>query len=305
MEIITYPELESKNELFALMEQALWWPLNPTEFEKVIKVDPRLQDSPIGFAATENHRLIGFVGVMNLATRTLDGSKEKAGGIWGVATHPAYTRKGIATVLMQKAHQQFQEKRFRFSFLNTGRTNIAYRFYQKLGYREILVYPSAYKLVKKPKKPAGKAEKKTKPDWNRILEIHQQATKNRTGLVIRNLQYMKTFGISKTIQPQKTIQTEKGYVLLKEDEGNLRVKEINVLTREETSELLKRIEEKATKTIIDRAVLNSQTLNVYQSRGYVVLKESYEVLMTKPLTKTATFQEVYGDKFYLSSADSF
>lgn len=305
MKIITYPELEQKNELFALMEQALWWPLNTAEFEKVIKADPRLRDSPVGFAATENQRLIGFVGVMNLATRTLNGSEENAGGIWGVATHPAHSRKGIATTLMQKAYQHFREKGYRFSFLNAERTGIAYRFYQKLGYRESLVYPSAYKLVKRPKKQAEKPDKKIKPDWNKILEIHQQATKNRTGLVIRNLEYMKTLGIRKTIHPEKTIQTERGYALLKEDEGNLRIKEINSLTLEETNKLLRKIEEKATKTIIARAVLNSQTLNVYQSRDYVVLKESYEVLMAKPLTKTTTFQEVYGDKFYLSSADSF
>jgi predicted acetyltransferase len=303
MKIITYPEIERKGELFALMVQALWWPLNPTEFEKTIKVDPRLQNSPIGFAATENQHLIGFVGVMNLATRTLDGSEENAGGIWGVATYPAHARKGIATTLMRKAHQHFREKSYRFSFLNTGKTGIAYRFYNKLGYQEVLAYPSACKLAEKPKKATIK--EKTKPDWSKILEIHQQATRDRTGLVPRNLQYMKTLITNKTIQPEKTIQTEKGYALLKEDEGNLHVKEINALTIEEISKLIKKIEEKATKTIIDRVVLDNQILNLYKSRGYVTLKESYEILMANPLTKTAVFQEIYGDKFYLTNADSF
>lgn len=70
-------------------------------------------------------------------------------------------------------------------------------------------------------------------------------------------------GISKIIQPDKTTQTEKGYALLKEDEGNVAVKEVIALTKEETSKLIGKIEEKATKTIIDRVVLNNQTLNAY------------------------------------------
>ena len=112
-------------------------------------------------------------------------------------------------------------------------------------------------------------------------------------------------GISKIIQPDKTIQTEKGYVLLKEDEGNVVVKEIISLTKEETRKLIGRIEERASKTVIDRIVLDDQTLNAYQSEGYMVLKQSYGVLMAKPLTRPATFRQVYGEKFYLSSADSF
>lgn len=104
MEITTYRELKSKDELFPLIEQSLWEVLNPIEFEETIKVDPRLRHSPVGYAAMKNGHILGFVGVMDVATRTLDGSQEKVGGIWDVATHPAHTRKGIATALMQKAH---------------------------------------------------------------------------------------------------------------------------------------------------------------------------------------------------------
>lgn len=194
---------------------------------------------------------------------------------------------------------------YRFSLLTAGRADVAYKFYQKLGYQEALVFPSAYKLIGKPKKPAKTARKKTKIDWDRILKIHRQTTENRTGLVVRSREYMKMLGISKIIQPDKTIQSEKGYVLLKEEEGNVVVKEIISLTKEETRKLIGRIEEEASKTVVDRVVLDNQTLNAYQSEGYMVLKQSYGVLMAKPLTKPATFRQVYGEKFYLSSADSF
>jgi predicted acetyltransferase len=135
MEIKTYRELEIRDEFLPLFQHAFWWPYNPKEFKKAIKVDPRLQNSPVGYAATKNKRLVGFVGVMDITTRTLEGSEEKVGGIWGVVTHPAFTRKGISTALMQKSHEYFKEEGYKFSLLNTSKSLIAHAFYQKLGYR--------------------------------------------------------------------------------------------------------------------------------------------------------------------------
>lgn len=305
MKVEPYRELESKDELFPLIDQGLWELLNPMEFEEEIKADPRLKHSPVGYAAIENGHIVGFVGVMDMVTRAIDGSDTKVGGVWDVVTHPAHTRKGIATTLMQRADQYFQERGYLFSLLTTGRDSIAYKFYENLGYQEALTFPSAYKLIRKAKKPAKRARTKTKPDWDKILKIHRRATENRTGLVIRKKEYMRMLEIRKIIHPDKTIQTERGYALLKEDKGNIAIKEIVAPTKEETTRLVRKIEEKALKTIVDRMVLNDETLDAYRSQGYMILTHSYGVLMAKPLAKSATFQQIYSDKFYLSSVDSF
>lgn len=305
MKVEAYRELASKNELFPLIDQALWELLNPIEFEEEIKVDPRLKHSPVGYAAIENGHIVGFVGVMDMVTRSLDGSDVKVGGIWDVATHPAHTRRGIATTLMQRAHQYFQERDYIFSLLTTGRDSIAYQFYQKLGYHEALTFPSAYKLIRKADKSSERASIEKKPDWDRILNIHRQTTADRTGLVIRTKQYMTMLELRKIIHPEKTIQTEEGYALLKEDKGNVTMKEIMAPTKKETTRLIKRIEEKALKTVIDRLVLDDKALDAYRSQGYMILTESYSVLMAKSLAESTGFEQVYGDKFYLSSVDLF
>lgn len=304
METTTYRELQSKNELLPLMDQAFEWPFNPVEFEEIIKADPRLQHSPVGYAAMEDNHLAGFVGVMDLTTRTLDGAEETVGGIWGVVTHPAHARKGISKALMQRSHQYFKEKGYRFSLLNTWRPLIACAYYQKLGYKEAIVYPSAYKLIEKPRKSTKPTNKKAKLDWDKILKIYNQATENRTGLVFRDKQYGKMLEIRKRIQPEKSVITDEGYALLKEDEGNVTIQEIIALTTEETGKLINLIGEKAIKAVIDGAVLDNKILDSYRSRGYMVLEDSYNVLMAKPLTKMR-FPEVYGDKFYMTNADSF
>jgi len=305
MKVETYRELESKDELFPLIDQALWEYLNPIEFEQDIEADPRLKHSPIGYAAVENGLIIGFVGVMDMVTRSVDGSEVKVGGIWDVATHPAHTRTGVATTLMQRTHENLQERDYRFSLLTSGRADIAYNFYKKLGYEEVLTFPSAYKIIKPTKKLVKAARRKMKPDWNAILRVYRQVTEDRTGLVIRSEKYMKMLEQRKIIQPEKTIQTEKGYALLKEDEGKVSIKEIMALTKEETTRLLRKVEEKALKTVADRAVLSDRTMDAYKSEDYMTLTQSYGVLMAKSLTKSATFKGTYGDKFYLTSVDLF
>lgn len=304
MEITTYRELRSKNELLPLMDQAIGWPFNPVEFEKTIRANPRLQHSPVGYAAIENNHLAGFVGVTNLPTRTLDEAEETVGGIWGVATHPAYTRRGISTALMRRSHEYFKERNYRFSLLMTARPIVAYAFYQKLGYKEAVVFPSAYKLVERPRKPARKSTKKTKLDWDKILKIYNQATEERTGLVVRDKEYGRMLETRKIIQPEKSVMTEEGYALLKEGEGNVGIQEIMALATDEISKLISLIEEKAAKAVIDEVVLDNRLLHTYQSHGYMVLEDSYNVMMAKPLAKMS-FTEVYGDKFYMSSADMF
>jgi len=305
MKVETYRELESKDQLFPLIDQALWEYFNPAEFEQDIRVDPRLKSSSIGYALVQNALILGFVGVMDMITRSIDGSEVKAGGIWDVATHPAHTRKGVATILMQRAHEYFKENDCEFSFLTSGRADIANIFYKKLGYEEILTFPSAYKIIKPTSRLVEATGSKTKLDWNRILGIYHQVIHDRTGLVNRNVQYMKMLEHRKIIEPEKTIQTKEGYALLKEQEGKVSIREIIASTKEETIQLIRKAEKKALKTVADRTVLSRRTLDAYKKEGYMTLNQSFGVLMAKPLIKSAAFKETYGDKFYLTSVDLF
>jgi len=304
MKITTYRELQSKDELLPLFQHAFWWPFNPKEFEKIIRADPRLKNSPVGYVAVEDNQIAGFVGVMDIATRTLQKSEEIVGGIWGVVTHPVHARKGIFKALMQRSHDYFKEQGYKFSILYTSKILIAYAFYLKLGYKDTMVYPSAYKIIKEKRKTAKKTRKKIKLDWDKLVELYNQATKNYTGFVIRDKQYGRMLETRKRIQPEKSIVTDKGYALLREDEGNMYVKELLALSKEETSKLISEIEEKTAKGIIYEKVVDKDTLEISKSRGYMIMREGYDLLMSKQLADT-TFTETYGNKFYATSADFF
>ena len=76
LKIVTYRELESKDSLLPLLDHAFRWPFNQRSFDQTAKIDPRLKNGPVGFCAVEDNRVVGYVGVMDLATRTLDGAVE-------------------------------------------------------------------------------------------------------------------------------------------------------------------------------------------------------------------------------------
>lgn len=304
MKITTYRELQSKDELLPLFQHAFWWPFNPDEYGKTIDADPRLKNSPVGYAALRDNHVVGFVGVMDIATRTLQGSEEMVGGIWGVVTHPVYTRQGIFKALMQRSHDYFKEQGYKFSLLYTSRMLIAYEFYHRLGYKDAVSYSSAYKVVKNPEKPAKKTRRKKKLDWDRLLALYYDVTKDYTGFVVRDKQYGRMLEIRKRIQPEKSVVTDKGYALLREDEESFYIKELIALEREEGNRLLAQIEGKATKAIIDEKVVSNETLNTYRSRGFMIIEEGYDLLLSKQLADT-TFVETYGQRFRATSADSF
>lgn len=206
---------------------------------------------------------------------------------------------------MQKAHQYFQEQGYRFSFLNTSPTLIAYAYYQKLGYTDVTEYPSAYRILQKTgtSKPAENEKKRL--DWKKILEIYDQYSTQKTGLVVRDKEYLKLLEKREKIQPEKTIITKTGYVLLKEEKETMLIQEIIAPTIDKANKLIEEVEKKAQTIVYDKMILDNKILQAYESRGYMVLNRSYSVLMVKPLGKSATFRKVYGDRFYMSSADSF
>jgi ribosomal protein S18 acetylase RimI-like enzyme len=264
-----------------------------------------LKDSPVGFSAIENDSVVGFVGVMDVATRTLDGEMAHVGGVYGVATMPSHVRKGISAALMNTAHQHFRDKGYRFSFLGTSHTIIAHSFYKKLGYTDLLEIPSAYKVLRaKTARPSVK-EGTAKLDFDRIMKIYNAYVEGRTGLVVRNQAYLNMLKKSERLTDKQCIVDEEGYVLFRKERGNVWVRELLALNAEEIGRLISLVEEEAKDLIYDRAVFDSTLLQAYKSHGYMIQERSHSVIMVKPLKANASFKQTYGSKFYLTGLDSF
>jgi len=310
MKILTYKELESKSEVLPLMDNAFGWPFNPRTYEKTIKIDPRLKNSPIGFSAVENGCVVGFVGVMDLITRTLDGNEEYVGGIYGVATLPSHARKGISTKLMNRVHEHFRERKYRFSFLCTSHTLVAYTMYLKLGYTDLLERPSAYKVLSPKKAKATVEQRSGKLDFDRLLKVYNEFVKDKTGFVVRDKAYLTMLKKTGYFGGKDCIIEEDGYVIFRSNVGGTWskatwIRELVALNAKEMNRLVELVEAKAKDLMMDRDVLDKALLQVYKSHGYMIEKRSHVVIMIKPLTPDASFKKTYGDKFYLTDLDFF
>jgi len=309
MKIVTYRELESKDSLLPLLDHAFRWPFNQRSFDQIARVDPRLKDGPMGFCAVEDNRVVGYVGVMDLATRTLDGTIEYVGGLYGVATLPSHVRKGISTTLIDRAHQHFEGKNYRFSLLGTSRTLVAHSLYEKLGYADLLEIPSAYKIIRVKGAVSAQKREAAKIDLGRILNIYIDHVKEKTGLTVRTKAHMRMLKKAEGLKAKECIVDEEGYVLFKHIQdawvSGVWVRELVALNTEEMNSLLDFVEGKAKDLVCDRAVLDSRLLQVYRSRGYMIQKRSHSVMMVKPLRHDRSFSQIYGDKFYLAGLDFF
>jgi GNAT superfamily N-acetyltransferase len=305
MQIITYRELRQKDRLLPLFDHAFRWPFIQRTFDRFVRSDPRSKDSPVGFCAVENDLAVGFVGVLNLSTRTLDGHEEVVGGVYGVATLPSHVRKGVSTLLMNRAHEHFEEKGFRFSFLTTSRTLIAHAFYEKLGYTDIVQYPSAYKSLVQKKSERSRMRKTEGMDSDRILRIYNRYVQGRVGFVVRDAAHLKMLRKGERITAKQCIVSEEGYAIFRKDREGVWVKELVALNAGIMEKLVSELEQQARDVVYDRIVLDDTLRGIYANRGYMIHTQSHSVLMVKSLTADTSPKRAYGDRFYMTALDWF
>lgn len=305
MEILTYREIASKDGLIPLLDQAFNWVFNQYQFDGFVKIDPRLKNGPVSFIGVEEGKIVGHVGVMDLATRTLKGDIEYVGGIYGVATLPGYTRRAVCTALMERAHAYFRERHYRFSLLSTSPVIVAHSLYEKLGYVDLFELTSAYKPTRRLKVRSSRKKKKAKFDLERIVNIYDSFVKGKTGFVIRDKAFFRMLMKVEGLKPRNFVILNEGYALLSEDKTRTWIRELVALNKTEICRLIKLTEDRAKGPVCDRMVLDQLILETYIEYGYLVQRRSNSVIMCKPLVSHASFSATYGSKFYMSRLDVF
>jgi ribosomal protein S18 acetylase RimI-like enzyme len=306
IEILAYSELKQRNALLPLMEQAFGWPFDPAEFEKSIRMDPRLRSGSVGFCALKEGKVVGYAGVMDFTLRTVSGAEEKVGGLYGVATHPSCTRQGICTALLNRSHEYFMAKGYRFSLLTTSPTIVAHGLYGKLGYFDVAPFLSAYLGVRKKKVEVSKRRIVFKLDYDGMLELFREYVKGRTGFVIRDKEYLRMLFKQYGISAKDCIMIEEGYVIFKKEKESVRIRELVARDSGEMNRLIGLVENKTQKAVVGRLGISDCSVGrVYASRGFTVLEAGHGVLMAKELVADASFNDCFGNRFYMSALDHF
>ncbi len=304
MQIVPYRELPDrvlKEQFLPLFEQAFNVVLTPEEGELLIALDDRLRESPVGFCALQGDRLAAFMGVMKLPTRTREGRELKALGIWGGVVSPRFLGGGTARAFAGPVMEYAAEKQFASAFTITNRTILAHALLRRAGWSDLRSFPSAYKRSQSP--PPAHLIERQPLDWQKIRAIYEEFIRQKAGLV-HGPNLFDLARARKLFDEERSILLERGYALLKEQEGVVRVIELIALDDPTREALLDAIEAQAGKAVIDRTVTDEPLFQSYQRRGYFVQKESYLVLMAQSFSGRPV-EEVYGSDLFFTSLDMF
>jgi len=304
--IITFDELEDYYQFLRLMDASFGWNPSPEYITKRRK-DKRYK-YPFGFCLMKGKTLAGFVGVMDIPVKTIDGKIEKIGGIHCVATYPIFSRQGIAKELFDIVHNHFQKLGYRFSFLFTSKSLVAHSLYEKLGYQDFTpTYKifRAYKIFpKKKKQVAKKKNKKIKVNHELIQEIYNRAMRNRTGFAARNKNWSKAIAQVKGIDPSKIFVERDGYAFVDTDPDVSYIMEFIAENPNAYLKILDKIKRIHNPVLIDAFVGDKKLIKIYKEQGFAFRKSTYFSFMYK-LFSDVSFEQVFGDNFYLSALDTF
>ncbi len=287
------------------MEATFGWPAHPDRIAEIRKADLRFRD-PYGFALVDGRTVAGFVGVADIPVRTRAGETEQALGIHHVATHPAYSRQGVAARLFAHVEDVYRGQGRRFSFLFTSRSFVAWQLYRKLGYEDLPtteLAPRALKLY--PRGPRAIKPRYSKPDYRRVEKLHSKLTAGKCGFSVRHPGWLKALKKIWKPGPGFVVACRDGYALVEAFQGTLYIDEILCRNRKAYLRILARLLHRRPQVIVDLAVWDPVLLRIYTEKRFQFRRKSYGTLMAKPLAPGISVRSVFGPRFYWTPCDQF
>lgn len=140
MNILEYNDVDPLQVLNLTM-LARDFPFTPEYAAHIRRTDPRAFPC-LTINAVEHDRVLGQVGVFRLPMISTQG-REDVGGIWAVSTHPQHAEPGVASLLLEEAHNRMRVRGLQFSTVCTNRRHIAYRLYRQHGYVDMKIWATA------------------------------------------------------------------------------------------------------------------------------------------------------------------
>jgi ribosomal protein S18 acetylase RimI-like enzyme len=310
MQILPYTELEDKSDIYLLWQKSFGWPATPDWHRKQLEQTSRLKGGPIGMCALEDGKLLGFVGIMTIPTRTKDRTIEQVGGIWGIATRPSARRRGTARKLLEESENWMRKHNYRIAMLTTSRAIVAHKWYESVGYKEIEKVnrlPFYYKLFSPPRNPEKYLRRINQAydlDFKQVSKLFNRFTEKRSGFTIRTADDLKPVETLGVLSRDCSISTESGYLLARESTATIRVGEVFAESVASCRELIKFAEARAQYAVGVIHPDHPVVLETLEKMSYKSDPGSYDVVMWKSLDGTA-FDDLYDGSFYLSRNDWF
>jgi GNAT superfamily N-acetyltransferase len=308
LKIISYRDLDVKDEIFILWLKSFGFYASPAWLERFGKYEPALGDGPVGMCALLDGKLVGFVGVMQVPTRTKTGEIEMVGGIYGVATRPSISRKGIGRRLLEESEQWLRRQGIRLSFLTTSTAIVAYNWYAGIGYVRVATVDNYKHYYKVFRRRSGRRRttlsEENGVDMRQVRDIFNWYVRNRCGFVIRSKDTLKAREMQGIFNRRLSLSVNGGYALLSRTSVAVRYCEILARTKKAYGELIRLAEPLANEAIVAIHPFDPVAQEMLRRRRYTEDSGNFDVLMVKSLDGTR-FEDLYDDTFMIARIDWF
>jgi GNAT superfamily N-acetyltransferase len=309
MKILEYDEVDPLKAMY-VNKLALDFALSPERATSIRQTDPRPFPC-LAVYAVDDEAVMGQIGIFRLPMISTKG-REDVGGIWAVSTHPEYTRVGVASLLLDEAHNRMREAGLRFSTLGTDRYRLAYNLYHKHGYQETNTWATALARWETAHQPTRLRVRPLGSDgYNLVEQIFLEIAQEYLGFAWR---YTPFAILRHSVDPADiwiVLENNRivGYVLARIEKTYLSISNIVLRRNTKVVEAIAALTAELKSIYIQVKLSRPIEITSLRNAGYYVAHPNWDSFMVKPLTPEVTFQdaqELFGlgtDQFLISWLD--
>jgi GNAT superfamily N-acetyltransferase len=308
MEILEYNQVDPL-QVLSITQLALDFALTPELAAHIRQTDPRPFPC-LAIYAVEDELVMGQVGIFRLPMVSIEG-RQDVGGIWAVCTHPHFAGRGVASLLLEEAHNRMREAGLRFSTLGTDRFRTAHRLYRRHGYEETNILATALARWETAYQPTRLRAQPAAPEGYEFVEqVYYSLAEHYLGFSWRHspferLRRVELSGIWILRESQRVV----GYALTRIDRTMLHVTNFLLGPQVDAAEAIAALAAEVRSVYIQVKISRPVDIASLSRAGFHLAHPTWEGFMIKPLVPDAAFEDarrLFGigtDRFLISWLD--
>lgn len=308
MKIVEYDDVDPLGVLHLTM-LALDFPLTPERAAQIRRTDPRPFPC-LAVYAVDQGMVLGQVGIFRLPMVSVNG-REDVGGVWAVSTHPQHAGRGIASRLLDEAHERMRGAGLRFSTLGTSRSGIAHRLYRQHGYEETNVLATALARWETAHQPTRLRAQPPGPEgYDCVEQVYWEVAKDYLGFAWRHTPFARLRLVSLAdIWILKENRRVVGYALAAVDQSVLQISNLVLHPDIDTAEAVAALTAERKADYVQVKISRPSETASLRRAGYQVAHPNWGSFMVKPLVPGLTAEDarhLFGigtDRFLISWLD--
>lgn len=309
MKIVEYNQADSLQVLYLNM-LALGFSLTPEHAVHIRQTDPRPFPC-FAIYAMEEDQVLGQVGIFRLPMISTEG-REDVGGVWAVSTHPEHAGRGVASLLLEEAHERMRSAGLRFSTLGTDRFRVGYKLYRQQGYVDTQVWATAQTRWETANLPTRlRARPPGKEGFELVEKIFEKVAGDYLGFAWRYTPFMRLHDQVNLEDIWVLWKNEEpaGYGIGRADKSVLNISNLLLQSDIDAAEAVAAIAAEIKTSYVQVSINRPIDIASLRRSGYQVAHPNWAAFMVKPLVPDVTIEDarrLFGigtDRFLISWLD--